>query len=50
MVEGMGGHGELVTSRDELEPALGRAEASGLPALVNVHVDETFRASSNYSG
>ncbi len=50
MVEALGGHGELVTHPQELLPALERAAASNLPALVNVHVDETFRASSNYSG
>ncbi len=49
MVEALGGYGELVTKPDDLIPALERAAASGLPALVNVHVDETFRASSNYS-
>jgi acetolactate synthase-1/2/3 large subunit len=49
MVEALGGYGELVTKPAELLPALARADASGLPALVNVHVDETFRASSNYS-
>ena len=50
VVEALGGHGELVTQPTELMPALERAAASGLPALVNVHIDETFRASSNYSG
>ncbi|MDJ0924627.1 MAG: thiamine pyrophosphate-binding protein [Acidimicrobiia bacterium] len=50
MVEALGGHGELVTKPEDLLPALERAEASKLPALVNVHIDETFRASSNYSG
>lgn len=50
VVEALGGHGELVTEPTELRPALDRAAASGLPALVNVHIDETFRASSNYSG
>ncbi|MCP3999087.1 MAG: hypothetical protein GY722_29090 [bacterium] len=49
MVEALGGHGELVTQANELTPALERAAASGKPALVNVHIDETFRASSNYS-
>ncbi len=49
MVEALGGYGELVTTPDELAPALQRAAASGLPALVNVHIDEAFRASSNYS-
>lgn len=49
LVEALGGFGELVTEPGELRPALERAAASGLPALVNVHLDETFRASSNYS-
>jgi acetolactate synthase-1/2/3 large subunit len=50
VVEALGGYGELVTEPTQLRPALDRAAASGLPALVNVHIDETFRASSNYSG
>lgn len=50
VVEALGGYGELVTDPGELRPALERAAASGLPALVNVHIEETFRASSNYSG
>lgn len=36
MIEGMGGHGELVTTRAELGPALSRAMASGKVACVNV--------------
>ncbi|MGB0848428.1 MAG: thiamine pyrophosphate-binding protein [Thiolinea sp.] len=36
MFEGLGGHGELVTSRAELIPALKRAIASGKTACVNV--------------
>jgi len=36
MFEGLGGHGELVTHRDELAPALRRAMASGKTACVNV--------------
>lgn len=36
MIEGLGGHGELVTTRSELAPALTRAFASGKPACVNV--------------
>ena len=36
MVEGLGGHGELVESRDQLAPALRRAMASGKTACVNV--------------
>lgn len=50
VVAALGGHGELVTRADDLLPALERAKASGKPALVNVHVDETFRPSTNYSG
>ena len=34
--EGFGGHGELVTKREELAPALKRAIASGKTACVNV--------------
>ena len=34
--EGFGGHGELVTKREELGPALKRAIASGKTACVNV--------------
>ncbi len=36
MVEGLGGHGELVESRAELRPALHRAFDSGKTACVNV--------------
>jgi acetolactate synthase-1/2/3 large subunit len=50
VVEALGGHGELVSDPNDLRPALERAADSGLPALVNVHIDETFRASSNYAG
>ena len=49
MVEGLGGYGEFVTDPADLTPALERAAASGLPALVNVHIAETMRMSSNYS-
>jgi acetolactate synthase-1/2/3 large subunit len=48
MVEGLGGYGELVTDPSEIGPALKRAEASGKPSLVNVHIAETMRMSSNY--
>lgn len=50
VVTALGGHGELVTRPGDLRPALDRAFASRKPALVNVHIDETFRASSNYAG
>ncbi len=36
LFKGLGGHGELVETADELEPALRRALASGKPACVNV--------------
>jgi acetolactate synthase-1/2/3 large subunit len=49
VVTALGGHGELVTDADEIAPALKRARASGLPSLVNVHITETMRASSNYA-
>jgi acetolactate synthase-1/2/3 large subunit len=38
VVEGFGGHGEHVTRRDDLVPALERAIASGRPACVNVAI------------
>ncbi len=49
VVRALGGHGELVTDASQISPALERARASGLPALVNVHIEETMRMSSNYS-
>ncbi|HVF06076.1 MAG TPA: acetolactate synthase [Frankiaceae bacterium] len=39
IVRALGGHGELVRDVDELGPALDRAFASGLPAMVNVVLD-----------
>jgi acetolactate synthase-1/2/3 large subunit len=39
VVEGLGGHGELVRRPEELRPALERAFAAGRPALVNVLCD-----------
>jgi acetolactate synthase-1/2/3 large subunit len=38
IAEAFGGHGELVTRRDQLQPALRRAIASGKPAVVNVGI------------
>ena len=49
MVKGLGGYGEFVEDPSEIRPALERAKKSGLPALVNVHLAETMRMSSNYS-
>jgi acetolactate synthase-1/2/3 large subunit len=39
LAEALGGHGELVTRADELEPALARALAAGRPAVVNVTIE-----------
>jgi acetolactate synthase-1/2/3 large subunit len=39
IVAALGGHGELVREPDELRPALERAFAAGVPALVNVLTD-----------
>ena len=36
MFEGLGGHGELVTRREEFAPAMQRALASGKTACLNV--------------
>ena len=40
IVEGMGGHGEFVTSPDQIGPAIQRAIDSGKPACVNVIMDQ----------
>jgi acetolactate synthase-1/2/3 large subunit len=42
VVEALGGYGELVSSPDELRPALERAFESGKPALVNVLTDPSI--------
>ena len=39
VVRALGGHGELVDKPEEVAPAIERAFASGLPALVNVLTD-----------
>jgi acetolactate synthase-1/2/3 large subunit len=49
LVEALGGYGEFVGDPAEITPALERARASGLPSLINVHIAETMRMSSNYS-
>jgi acetolactate synthase I/II/III large subunit len=41
MVEALGGHGELVERTADVRPALERAFAAGVPALVNVLTDPT---------
>jgi acetolactate synthase-1/2/3 large subunit len=42
VVRALGGHGELVRSPADLRPALERAFACGLPAVVNVLTDPTI--------
>jgi acetolactate synthase-1/2/3 large subunit len=49
MVKGLGGYGEFVDDPNEIRPALERARESGLPSLINVHIAETMRMSSNYN-
>ncbi|MFP4148382.1 MAG: thiamine pyrophosphate-binding protein [Nitriliruptoraceae bacterium] len=46
VVEALGGYGERVERPEEIGPALDRAAASGVPALVNVLLDRTFRRES----
>jgi len=41
MVQALGGHGELVENAADMRPALERAFAAGVPALVNVLTDPT---------
>ncbi len=38
VVEALGGHGEYCERPEEIRPALERAFASGVPALVNVKI------------
>ena len=39
IAEGIGAHGELVETRDQLLPALKRAFSAGKPAVVNVMIE-----------
>ena len=41
VVEALGGHGEFVERPEQIRPALERAFASGLPAAINVMIDQT---------
>ncbi len=50
MVDGLGGHGEKVTSPDQIKPALRRAFDAGVPACINVMVDRTLMTRSSYLG
>jgi thiamine pyrophosphate-dependent acetolactate synthase large subunit-like protein len=49
VVEALGGLGLVVGSAGELRPAFDKARSSAQPALVNVHIAESMRASSTYS-
>jgi acetolactate synthase-1/2/3 large subunit len=44
LAEALGAHGEHVTEIGQLRPALDRASASGLPAVVNVETDAAVEA------
>jgi thiamine pyrophosphate-dependent acetolactate synthase large subunit-like protein len=46
VVEALGGYGERVERPEDIGPALDRAAASGVPALVNVLLDRDFRRES----
>jgi len=50
MVEGMGGHGELVEKPQQIRPALERAFAAGKPACVNVIVESLVSSGSPWFG
>jgi acetolactate synthase-1/2/3 large subunit len=41
VVEALGGHGEMISSAEQVAPAIERAFSSGKPALVNVLTDPT---------
>lgn len=46
MVQALGGHGERVERARDIGPALQRAADSGVPALVNVILDRSYRRES----
>ncbi|HIF71598.1 MAG TPA: thiamine pyrophosphate-binding protein [Dehalococcoidia bacterium] len=50
VAEALGGHGELVEDPNDIRPALERAFAAGVPAIVNVRTDPTARALSAFVG
>lgn len=50
LCEVFGGHGEFVERPEEIAPALERALASGLPAIVNVMLDPDAMAGHAYRG
>lgn len=48
--ESLGAYGELVTEPEEIQPALGRAFDSGLPAVLDVRTDPSALNFANYKG
>jgi thiamine pyrophosphate-dependent acetolactate synthase large subunit-like protein len=54
MAEGLGCHGEFVERPGEIRPALERAFASGIPAVINVVTDDRPQSTTQkfigYSG
>ncbi len=50
VAEALGGYGELVEDPNDIRPALERAFAAGVPAIVNVRTDPTARALSAFVG
>ena len=46
VVEALGGYGERVERPEDIRPALDRAQESGVPAVVNVLLDRTYRRQS----
>ncbi len=48
--EGLGAYGELVTEPEEIKPALERAFASGLPAVLDVRTDPSIISFVDYRG
>jgi thiamine pyrophosphate-dependent acetolactate synthase large subunit-like protein len=50
VAEALGGYGENVERPKDIRPAIERALAAGVPAIVNVHTDPTARAISNFVG
>jgi acetolactate synthase-1/2/3 large subunit len=50
VVQGLGGYGERVTKPAEIRPALERAAAAGVPSVVDVVIDPTYRRWGNAVG
>jgi len=48
--QSLGAYGELVTEPEQIKPALKRAFASGLPAVLDVRTDPTIMSFADYRG